>query len=319
MHKKFSISLVFMALLGSSTMAETIEPIKYGNMDSWITRNITESKLIGGKKKVLYAIGPTKTIDGNVAYVADSNNPWASCNVMANVCGVVKTSNAVTPAERSGNGKCAKMSTVLEECKVIGLVNIKVLVSGSIFLGKMLEPIKSASNPYSKMEMGVAFTRRPKYLQFDYNLYNPETGVITKASGTSVKTSPGTDNAEVFIILQQRWEDKDGNLFAKRVGTGRERYQKSTGGWVNNHRIEVKYGDITGTAGYKDYMGLIPSDRSYYAKNSKGKMVPVKEVGWADANAVPTHLLVMASSGCGKAYEGTLGMEFSVDNLALVF
>lgn len=79
------------------------------------------------------------------------------------------------------------------------------------------------------------------------------------------------------------------------------------------------YGDITHKEGYKPYMGLIPSEKSYYARNSKGKMVPVHEVGWADASATPTLLLVMASSGCGTAYTGTVGMQFSIDNIALVF
>lgn len=145
------------------------------------------------------------------------------------------------------------------------------------------------------------------------------TRIITKATGTKTTHYPGTDKAEVFILLQYRWEDSKGNLYAKRVGTARERYVHNTNGWVNRHRIKVMYGDITHKEGYKPYMGLIPSEKSYYARNSKGKMVPVHEVGWADASATPTHLLVMASSGCGTAYTGTVGMQFSIDNIALVF
>ena len=64
-------------------------------------------------------------------------------------------------------------------------------------------------------------------------------------------------------------------------------------------------------------MGLIPEDRSYYARNSKGKMVPVKEVGWDAPDATPTHLILMASSGCGVAYEGVVGMNLWVDNFYL--
>ena len=85
------------------------------------------------------------------------------------------------------------------------------------------------------------------------------------------------------------------------MGTGREQYMKSTRGWVNGHRIKVMYGDITHWEGYQPFMGLITAKKSYYARNSKGKMVPVHEVGWADAATIPTHMLVMASSGCGTA------------------
>lgn len=48
-------------------------------------------------------------------------------------------------------------------------------------------------------------------------------------------------------------------------------------------------------------------------------MVPVKEVGWDLPDATPTHLLVMASSGSGTAYIGTLGLTLWVDNIGLVY
>ena len=79
------------------------------------------------------------------------------------------------------------------------------------------------------------------------------------------------------------------------------------------------YGNITNHAGYQAFMGLIPKDKSYYAKNSKGKMVPVIEEKWDDANATPTHILVMLSSGCGTPYTGTPGMTFWIDNVSLVY
>ncbi len=66
-------------------------------------------------------------------------------------------------------------------------------------------------------------------------------------------------------------------------------------------------------------MGLIHADKNYYARNSKGKMVPVQEVGWDDADATPTHLMVMASSGSGTAYIGTIGLTMWVDNIGLVY
>ncbi|MCI6619755.1 MAG: PCMD domain-containing protein [Prevotella sp.] len=318
---RLSIPFVLFLILGtpSPIHSETIEPLPFGNMDSWITRIIKESAILGGHTQTVYAIGPEKRIEGYHPYDPDKGNPWATSNVLAKVCGIVKTSNAVSPGLREGKNKCAVLSTKMEHCKAIGLVNIDVLVSGSIFLGRMFEPIRSTSNPYSKMEMGIAYTKRPTCLQFDYKLHHPNTGIITKSTGTKTTHYPGTDKAEVFILLQYRWEDSKGNLYAKRVGTGREQYVHSTNGWANSHRIKVMYGDITHKEGYKSYMGLIPSEKSYYARNSKGKMVPVREVGWADASATPTHLLVMASSGCGTAYTGTEGMQFSIDNIALVF
>ncbi len=313
-------STISILLLATSAAGETVVPISYGNMNRWEVRHIPESGIIGGNTKTLYEIAPNDTIDGNIAYKNKGGSPWATSNVLAHVKGITKGSNAVFPDMRAPGDRAAKLSTIIERVKVIGLINIDVLVGGSIFMGEMIEPIRSTDNPYGNMVMGVPFSKRPKALQYDYKVEMPAADERVYSSGFSrKKTLPGRDNAEVYIILQRRWEDSDGNLYAKRVGTGRERYAASTDGWVNGHRLDVQYGDITGTPGFKDYMGLIPEDKSYYARNSKGKMVPVKEVGWDAPDATPTHMLVMASAASGTAYIGTPGLTLWVDNFALVY
>lgn len=318
---KFIISLsIALSASAAAFAADKTEPIKYGNFDSWVTRNIHESAIIGGDTKQVYEIGPEKIINGSEPYVNLGGSPWATSNVMAKVCGITKTSNAVYPAEHQGHGRCARLTTHLERCKAIGIINIDVLVAGTIFLGRMFEPIKSTKDPYTKMEMGIPFTRRPKALQYDYCLTIPAGNSRLYSSGFgSKKTIPGADKAEVFIILQRRWEDAQGNLYAKRVGTGRELLDKSSGGWKDAHRLAVVYGDASKKPGFKSFQGLIPAEKSYCARNSKGKVVPVKEVGWDDDDATPTHMLIMFSSGSGEPYVGTVGTDFLVDNVALVY
>jgi len=292
----------------------------YGDFNSWITRNIPESKLIGGKVKTLYEIGPEQTIDGAKAYKNLGGSPWATSNVYAKVMSISKGSCAVTPDTRSGSDKCARLTTIMERCKAIGIINIDVVVAGSIFLGEMIEPISSTSDPYSKMEMGIPFTGRPKALRFDYKLSIPQNAQRTYSSGFGKqKTLPGHENAEVMVLLQRRWEDAQGNIYARRVGTGRERFGKSTTGWVNGHTTAIHYGDITGRSDYRPYMALIPDDKSYYARNSNGKMVPVKEIGWDSADAIPTHIIVMASAASGEAYTGTIGLTFWIDNIGVTY
>jgi len=300
--------------------AETFEPIKYGDMEQWVTRNIKESAIIGGQRKTVYAIGPTATVSGNEPYTNAGGSPWATSNVMANVAGITKTSNAVYPDNRPGGGKCAKLCTQIESCKALGLINIDVLVAGTMFLGKMLEPIKNTNDPYAKMEMGVPFSKRPAALVYDYSLEIPSTDKRIYSSGFSKKrTLQGHDNAEVFIYLQRRWEDTDGNIFAKRVGTGRELLSKSSAGWVPRHHLVVHYGDITKQPCYTSRMALIPEDKSYYARNSKGNMVPVREVGWDVPDATPTHIIVMFSAASGEPYVGTPGLTLRVDNVGLAY
>ena len=307
-----------LAAAGLQGSAYTLEPIKYGDFSQWVVRDITESKVLGGKHKTIYEIEPTASIEGNKPYANTGGSPWATSNVYAKVSGVVKGSNTVTPYNRGGD-KCAKLEAKMEEVKVLGLINMDVMVAGSIFLGEVFEPITSTNSPYSKMEMGIPYTKRPKALVFDYQVDMPASDTRTKATGfSSKKTLQGRDNAEVYVILQKRWEDSDGKLYAQRVGTGRERYSKSVP-WTKGHALPIHYGDISKESFYKPWMGLLNGEKAYYARNSKGKMVPVEEVGWAPADAQPTHLLMMASSTCGEAFIGTEGLTLYIDNIALGF
>lgn len=310
-----TLTLVMAAL---QAMPLTLEPIKFGDFSQWVTRDITESKVLGGKQKTIYAIGPTAHITGNKAYTNTGGSPWATSNVYAKVSGVVKGSNTVSPCDVNGN-RVAKMEAKMEHVKVLGLINMDVMVAGSIFLGRVFEPITSTKSPYSKMEMGIPYTKRPKALVFDYMVDMPESDTRTKSTGfSSKKTLPGRDHAEVYVLLQKRWEDANGKLYAQRVGTGRERFSKSTP-WTKGHQLPIHYGDVTKESFYQPWMGLLNGERAYYARNSKGKLVPVEEVGWAPADATPTHVLVMASSSCGEAFIGSEGLTLYVDNMAFGF
>lgn len=303
-----------------SAFALRTEKIKYGDFSSWITRNVPESKVIGGKQKTIYEIGPTQTINGAKPYVNAGGSPWGTSNVYARVSGINKASGSATPFDRGGGNKCVKLVSHMENVKVAGMVNMDVMVAGSIFLGQVYEPITSTKGPFSKIAMGIPYTKRPVALVYDYKVDMPATNTRIKASGIGgKKTLQGRDNAEVYVILQRRWEDAKGNIYAKRVGTGRERYSNSTSGWINGHQLKINYGDISGKPFYKSWMGLLNGNKAYYAKNSKGKMVPVQEIDWDEPDATPTHVLVMASSTCGEPYVGTEGATLYIDNISFGF
>lgn len=318
MKKHIAVAITVISLSMLPIHALNLEPIKYGNMENWVTRNIKESAIIGGNPKVIYEIAPTQVINGNKPYKNMGGSPWATSNAYAKVCGVVKGSTTVSPAKHKGT-TVAKCVAKMENVKALGIVNMDVMVAGSIFLGQIFEPISSTKNAYSKMEMGIPYTKRPKALVYDFEVVMPPENTRVKSTGFSKKkTLQGRDNAEVYVMLQRRWEDKNGNIYAKRVGTGRERYNRSVP-WTKQHVLPIHYGDITKQQFYKPWMGLLDGERAYYARNSKGKLVPVHEVGWDDANATPTHVLMMASSSCGEAYVGSEGLTLYIDNISFGF
>ena len=317
-HRILTVAVA--AGLATTLAAQTagkVVPFKYGNMDSWVIRNIKESAIIGGNKKVVYAVGPNSTINGNTPYTNKGGSPWGSSNVLAHVSGIYKTNNSVY-RDKHENGYCAKLETHIEKVKVLGLINIKVLAAGSLFLGDVREPITSTKDGPRAINWGIPFTLKPKALRFDYKTSLPNVANRIKQNGFSgAKTVAGRDYAVVVLFLQKRHEDANGNITAKRVGTMVVKYGKSTNGWVDNATYEIHYGDIRHQPYYDNaLMGLRSTD---YARNSKGQSVPVKETGWASASETPTHLMLQFSSSHGGAYIGTPGNTLWVDNVALVY
>jgi len=294
--------------------AQIIKPLNFGNFESWITREVKESKIIGGKMKKIYVIGPQEYITSDLLapFSYRKKTIWSSSNVYAKVAGIIKASNSVEPEER-GDGYCARLDTRIEHVKVLGIINVSVLVSGSFFTGETIEPIKSTDDPYCNMSFGTPFNQKPKALLLDYKCNISSNNYVMKYPGVGSKKIEGIqDKAEIWIYLQKRWEDADGNIHALRVGTMRTQFDQNVPEWKNQQRFEIHYGDISQTSYYKEYMHL---NGPYRARNSKGAIVPIIEEGWGTEKDLPTHMILMVTSGNQGAFIGSIGNTLWVDNL----
>lgn len=313
--KKFTVTLTFCV----STLfaaAQTLEPIRFGDFESWTTREIKESGIIGGNTKLLYVVGPDSYIKGNIPYNYKAHTPWTMSNAYAKVAGIHKGSNTVQPEARD-SGRCARLDTKMEEVTVLGFIDISVLVSGSMFLGQTLEPITGTGDPYKNLNFGIPFTQKPKALVLDYKCTISKNNYVMKFPGVGSKRIDGVqDKAEFFVYLQKRWEDEEGNIHALRVGTAREQLDHDVPQWVNGHRVEIHYGDITQTDYYQDFMHL---NGPYRAMNSQGKIVPIIEDGWGSETDTPTHVIMMITAGNQGAFIGTVGNTLWVDNVCWAF
>ncbi len=308
-----------MAVIMAGTVSAQTQ-FKYSNFDSWLTRVVKESKIIGGATKTLYEVGPASEWPQNQPYSNQGGSQWANSNVMAKVAGVVKTNQSVY-RERRGNGYCARMTTHVEGVKVLGLVNIHVMAAGSIYLGQMIEPITSSRNPFGKLDYGVPYTEHPRAIQFDYKVQLSDQPNRVRQTGFSpVKTVQGKDMPGLVLLLQRRWEDEKGNIFAHRIGTIFHRFSKTTADWVNGATFDIHYGDITGESYYQPYMDLFQGgDDQKYALNSRGKVVPVTEVEWGSPDETPTHICLQFASSFGSAYVGSEGTTLWLDNFKILY
>lgn len=286
----------------SEEQAGSMQFIPKGNFESWSAQTIKESGIIGGNTVTLMHIG----------------GPWGSSNVWAKVSGVTKTNISVYRDNHPGHGHCAKLYTHIVEAKVLGIINIKVLAAGSIFLGNTIQPITDTKNPMAKLNAGIRFTKRPKAIVFDYKTHIVKGHRIRQNGITKGSAVAGQDMADCILYLQKRWEDAKGNIYAKRVGTMVHRFSSSTN-WRNNQSFTIHYGDIRKQGFYNSAWALTSGAVTKYARNSKGRMVPVREVGWAAANETPTHLVLQFDSSHGGAYVGTVGNTLWVDNVRLAY
>ncbi len=316
--KRILILTMLVALCVANTWAGD-ELLKYGDFESWITREVKESSMIGGNVVTMYEIGPTQTWPINTPFVNQGGSPWRTSNVYAKVSGVVKANVSAYP-DSHGSGKCIKLETNELSFKALGMMHISVIAAGSLFTGTMIEPITSSSNPMAKMEAGIPFTQRPKAIKFDYKVKLSDAQRMYEPGIGKKKEIQGKDCSEAFVLLQKRWEDSKGNIHAKRVGTMWQRFMQDSD-WNEGASFDIHYGDISNTPYYQDFMELqnANSQRVYYTKNSKGKMVMILEDDWADENETPTHMLIVFNSSHGKAYEGSPGNTMWIDNVKLVY
>lgn len=315
---RLRLLLLAACILSGISIQAHEEAVRFGHFDSWATRSIKESFLVGGKMRTLYEVAPEGRHDGARPYTNQGGSPWACSNVYAKVAGIVKTNVSVFP-DTHLDGRCAKLVTHLVSCKAVGIINISVLACGSLFLGEMLEPITGTTEPMTKINMGIPFSRRPKAVRFDYKYHTPGGTRIRETGFSRRQKIDGPDMGQVTCLLQKRWEDANGNIHALRVGTMCHRFSKSTNGWQENQDFTIHYGDITGQSSYRSWMGLFGSERTIYARNSKGKNVPVREEGWATPDETPTHVILKFDSSHGGAYVGTIGNTLWVDNVRFVY
>lgn len=315
---RFLVILILSAVSNFDSFAVSDSLLgRKGQFEDWRVIHQKESGIIGGKIKEIYKLQKGCDLHDYRNFKQKEEDIFAPCNITANVLGIVKGSNSVMPEPR-GDGYCAKLEVVLEEVKVIGLIDIEALAQGSIITGTFHEPVRDTKNPYAKISSGIPFTYRPKALRFDYKteIGNP----IIRATGLSPrKQLPGEDYPYIEVLLQKRVEDEKGNVRAYRVGTGIKVFNENEAEWVNGDILEIRYGDISEEEDFNPVSDLKSGYTTHYCINGKGKNVPMEEVGWADAGTEPTHLIIWISSSMGKAFYGALGNKLWIDNVEFLY
>jgi hypothetical protein len=300
----------------SSPYVNSLGQLKYSSLDNWYSRKLKESVLLSGNTIELYGVG---NVDAKADLfdmkLKDPTSPWGTTNVFAKM--VLDVGNTRVIPEKRENGFCARLETKIRKDNIAGF-KVNVLLSGTLFVGEMIEPVHGLKDPIKNVSQGIPFTGMPKAVKFDYKYI---VGKERVNATTNISTVVGTDKAEFAIILQKRWEDKDGNVFATRIGGARQFYTGTQTQWVNGATYPVTYGDVTHLPIYDPKtMGLIPSVGEVYVKNAKGKMVPLVETGWGKPGEAPTHMILyFTSSYEGVEYSGSTESVFWVDNIELVY
>lgn len=295
----------------------TEEPLPFGDMNRWVERNIHESLVLGGRHRKLAEVGPGPAPAENEPFVPIGGSHWGTSNIFARICGIVKTSQAVFPEQRAPGDFCARLETLKGKVRVLGVINISYLNTGTLFLGDVREPVSSVKEGRSFINHGIPFTRCPKAIKFDYKVSLVDSPDRIRDDGLSSDVVPGPDFAKCHVFLQARTEAPDGSIKAQRVATLVVHLDKSTDGWVNGAVFDIHYGDITGEPYYDARTMRLTSIN--YARNSRGESHLIEETGWAPPGTQPTHLMVQFNSSYDGAFVGTIGNKLWVDNVKLLY
>ncbi len=288
--------------------------LNYENLDKWYSLPVKESFIIGGETTGLFQIGE-ESGSGLKSATSLVLSPWATSNLHAKL-GIDIASACVFPEKRD-SGFCCRMETRIRGIHALGFA-MDVLVTGAIFLGELIEPVRSIKSPIKKMNHGIPFTKLPKAVRFDYKCSPGENRINSDKHGIPVV---GKDMAEFCCILQKRWEEADGNVFATRIGGIRTFFNDTHNQWINGAIFPVLYGDISRESFYDPQkMGLIPFVGPMYVKNSKGSMVQLVEKNWGSGDLTPTNLVMYFNSSYqGIDFIGSPESKFWVDNISLIY
>jgi len=299
-----------------ASFVDNLGQLNYSSLDFWYARKVKESSLLSGKTIDLFEVG--KVDDNSDFYdttLKDEKSPWGTTNIYSKM--VLDIGNTRVFPEKRGDGYCCRLQTGIRKDNILGL-KVEVLIAGTLFLGEVIEPVKGVKDPIKNVNQGVPFNKKPKAVKFDYK-YN--VGEKRVNAVNNVKPVEGPDKAEFCVILQKRWEDKDGNIFATRIGGARQFFTGNVKNWINSATFPVTYGDATKLPQYDEKtMGLIPGVSEVYVKNSHNEMVSMVETGWGKPDDIPTHMILyFTSSYRGVDYTGSTETVFWVDNIELVY
>ena len=290
--------------------------LNYSSLDFWYARKVKESILLSGKTIDLFGVGKVDlSADFYEPKLKDPKSPWGTSNIYSKM--VLDLGNTRVYPEKRGNGYCCRLETAIRKDNIAGL-KVEVLIAGTLFVGELIEPVRGLKDPLKNVSQGIPFTKKPKAVKFDYKY---SVGNQRVKAIYSIDPAEGTDKAEFCVILQKRWEDKNGNVFATRIGGARQFFTGSVSQWINGATFPVSYGDATRLHEYDaKTMGLIPGVGEVYVKNSQNKMVQLVETGWGKSEDVPTHLIFyFTSSYQGILYQGSPESVFWVDNIEFVY
>lgn len=300
----------------ASDFINSLGQINYSSLDFWYARKVKESVVLSGKTIELYGVGK---VDSNSDFydtkLKDPKSPWGTTNIFTKM--VLDIGNARVIPEKRGDGYCARLESKIRKDNIAG-IEVEVMIAGTLFLGEMIEPVRGMKDPIKNVSQGIPFEKHPEAVKFDYQYL---AGTKRVKATNNVEPVAGADLCEFCVILQKRWEDKDGNVFATRIGGARQFFSGSQMLWKNGAVFPVTYGDITHLPEYNaKTMGLIPESGEVYVKNSKNKMVPLIETGWGKKDDLPTHMIMyFTSSYEGVQYVGSTESVFRVDNIELIY
>ncbi|KXX67382.1 PCMD domain-containing protein [Flammeovirga sp. SJP92] len=194
---------------------------------------------------------------------------------------IVSVINALEEKTDVVNGSAAKLETA-------GVLFTGIAAS-TFYTGQF---VFNSADPAKSAILGVPYTKRPKSMTFHYK-YTPG-DTYEEYVGTTGTAIAGIDSCLAYMYLQKREGGK-----IERVGTAAMQNSDTVTEWTKK-TLNVQYGEI---------INPVPGFR-----------LREEETGWTDADATPTHvIIVFTSSSAGDFFRGAIGSTMFVDEISIEY
>ena len=155
---------------------------------------------------------------------------------------VLDVGNTRVYPEKRGDGSCCRLETAIRKDNIAGL-KVEVLIAGTLFVGELNEPVRGLKDPLKNVNQGIAFSKKPKAVKFDYK-YSVGNQRVKSCFIVSIRRK-GLIRQSFVSFFRNDGKIRMGTCLPPVLVAPVGFFTGTVSQWVNGAKFPVSYGDCT--------------------------------------------------------------------------